>query len=222
MRRFLGVLLFLAAPIGAQAQTQYTVTNSGTTSYLINGVADPTLDLVRGNTYMFNVNATGHPFYIKTVSGTGTTNQWTLGVTGQGVQIGTCNFVVPTSAPNTLFYHCSIHSGMGGTLNITGTTGVPPGTVHPLAWLGPAVPNPASEGTSFTFSIPRSARINFAVFDTRGRAVRALSSGVFPAGEHSARWDGRDREGRLAPSGVYYYRLKIDDQVLGGRLILTH
>lgn len=224
MRRFFGVLLLLVVPIGVQAQTNVAVTNVGTTAYRFNGVAvdNPSMDLLRGSTYIFNVNATGHPFFIKTALVTGTGSQWTLGVTGNGATNSAVTFVVPASAPATLFYHCSIHSGMGGTFNIKDPVGVPPGGIPQLAWLGPAVPNPANEGTSFRFGLPSSARIDFAVFDTRGRGVRVLSSGVFPAGEHSARWDGRDREGRLAPSGVYYYRLKIDDQVLSGRLVLTH
>jgi hypothetical protein len=222
MRRFFGVLLLLAVPIGVRAQTNFTVVNNGLIAYRIDGVDNPALNLIRGNTYVFNVNATGHPFYIKTAFTIGIGDQWTQGVTGQGVQVGPCTFVVPGNAPATLFYHCSVHSGMGGTLNIKDPVDVPPGTVPQLAWLGPAVPNPANEGASFRFGIPRTARVDFSVFDTRGRAVRALSSGVFRAGEHSVRWDGRDRDGRLAPSGVYYYRLKIDVHVLSGRLVLTH
>ena len=225
MRTFLGVLLILAVPVGVQAQTSFTVVNFGTSAYRFNGgtTNNPPQNLERGKTYIFNVNANTHPFYIKTVAGTGTGNQWTQGVTGQGVEIGPCTFVVPANAPATLFYHCSVHSGMGGTLNITDPPlGVPPGGAPVAAWLAPAMPNPSKEGTSFRFGIPRSARVDFSVFDTRGRGVRVLSSGIMSAGDHSVSWDGRDRSGRLAPSGVYYYRLKVEDQALGGRLILTH
>src|ERR1017187_8056276 len=43
------------------------VTNSGFTAYVIDGVSNPDLTFCRGSTYVFSVNATGHPFYIKTV-----------------------------------------------------------------------------------------------------------------------------------------------------------
>jgi hypothetical protein len=200
------------------------VTNSGTTAYRFNGgpVNNPTQELTRGNTYVFNVSATGHPFYIKTALVTGTGSQWTLGVTGQGATNSACTFVVPASAPATLFYHCSVHSGMGGTLNIKDPAGVPGSEIPRTVWLGPAVPNPTNNETSISFTLPRNAWIDFSVFDTRGRAIRVLSRGITPTGPHFARWDGRDREGRLAPSGVYYYRLKVEDQVLSGRLVLTH
>jgi len=46
--------------------TVFNVTNNGSGNYVINGVSNPTLELVRGQTYTFNVSASGHPFWIKT------------------------------------------------------------------------------------------------------------------------------------------------------------
>jgi len=95
-----------------------TVTNQGTTAYVIDGTANPTLTLCRGSTYTFAINAPGHPFYIKTIQGTGTTNAYSGGVTGNGATSGNVTFAVDSAAPNTLFYDCSIHAAMAGTLNI--------------------------------------------------------------------------------------------------------
>jgi hypothetical protein len=221
MRSFLGVLLMLALPLGARAQTNFTVVNNGTTAYKVDGVNNPTLNLLRGNTYNFNVTATGHPFYIKTARTTGTGDQFTSGVTGQGVTSGTCTFVVPSNAPATLFYQCSVHSAMGGTLSITTQVDVPPDGVPQLAWLGPAVPNPSTVGATFRFGLPTGAHVDFSVFDARGRSIQVLTRGVLPPGVHLAIWNGRDRTGTLAPAGVYFYRLKIGNEVLGGRLVVA-
>jgi len=87
-------------------------------TYTINNLANPGLTLQRGLTYTFAVNATGHPFYIKTIQSTGTVNAYNDGVTGNGLQGGTLTFTVPASAPATLFYDCSIHSSMTGTITI--------------------------------------------------------------------------------------------------------
>src|SRR5438093_10405757 len=73
----------------------FSVVNSGTSAYLVDGVANPTLTLNRGETYVFNVNAIGHPFYIKTARVTGSGSQYTSGVTGQGGESGQLTFVVP-------------------------------------------------------------------------------------------------------------------------------
>jgi hypothetical protein len=94
------------------------VVNSAMTAYLVDSVANPTLTFCRGNTYVFSVNATGHPFYVKTVRSNGTTNAFTMGVTGNGTDVGDVTFMVPASAPDTLFYDCSIHAVMGSTIHI--------------------------------------------------------------------------------------------------------
>ena len=50
--------------------------------------------------------------------GTGTTNAFTDGITGNGMVSGALVFTVPTSAPSTLYYNCQFHSGMTGTITI--------------------------------------------------------------------------------------------------------
>ena len=64
------------------------------------------------------MNASGHPFWIKTSAGTGTGNAYNYGVTSNGAQLGVILFTVPMSAPSTLYYNCQYHSAMAGTINI--------------------------------------------------------------------------------------------------------
>jgi len=101
---------------GATGSQTFTVTNNGSSNYIIDGQNNPTLTLVRGFTYSFNVNVSGHPFWIKTSQTTGTSNGAT-GVTNNGAQTGTVTFVVPSNAPATLYYICQYHNGMVGTIN---------------------------------------------------------------------------------------------------------
>lgn len=103
----------------AAGTTSFTVVNSGASSYLMNGSANAALTLQRGQTYTFSITASGHPFYIMSVQGTNTANAYNSGVTGNGTQSGTLTFVVPAGAPNTLYYDCSVHSSMTGTITIT-------------------------------------------------------------------------------------------------------
>ena len=98
------------------------ITNSGIGTYLIDGVSNGTISLVRGNTYNLVIDATGHPFWIRTVAGAyDGNNLYSSGVTNNGTQSGTIVFVVPNNAPNTLYYVCQHHSSMQGTINITGS-----------------------------------------------------------------------------------------------------
>lgn len=101
----------------------FSVVNSGASSYNFTGTtsgSNPTLNLVRGGTYTFDVVATGHPFWIQTSSGGyNAGNVYNTGITNNGIASGSITFVVPQSAPNTLYYYCQFHSSMGGTINIT-------------------------------------------------------------------------------------------------------
>lgn len=98
--------------------TTIPITNSGSVSYIINDAPNPTIQLIRGNTYNLVINASGHPFRIQTVQGTGG-NIYNSGVTNNGIDSGTITFVVPNDAPDTLYYACQHHSSMQGTIEIT-------------------------------------------------------------------------------------------------------
>jgi len=75
---------------------------------------DPTVTIKVRDTVNFNViNAIGHPFYLKTVQGTGTANTIS-GVTNNGTDGGMVSWT-PTQT-GTYYYICSLHGGMVGTI----------------------------------------------------------------------------------------------------------
>ena len=112
--------------------TQFDVVNSGSGGYQFNATGigftqntnNPTIYLNKGQNYRFNVNASGHPFLIKTSPGTGTGNQYINGVENNGAQVGIVTFKVPFDAPNTLYYQCQNHAAMAGTIIIDITPGI--------------------------------------------------------------------------------------------------
>jgi hypothetical protein len=110
---------FAKANTNISSDLTLTVTNSGSGAYLISGASNPTLTLYRGVTYYFSISASGHPFYIQTVSGAYSAgNLYTSGITGAGTQVGTLTFTVPLNAPNNLYYVCQNHSAMNGAFLI--------------------------------------------------------------------------------------------------------
>ena len=99
----------------------WSISASGTADYVFSGPGivagntnDPVLYLYKGFSYTF-INTTGgsHPFAIRVSNGGA---DYTSGVSGS--QTGTQLFIVPMDAPSTLYYQCTIHSGMGNTINI--------------------------------------------------------------------------------------------------------
>ena len=96
--------------------------NTGVNKYYISGVETPTLTFIRGSTYTFTQETstnTGHPIRLsETSNGTHASgSQYTSGWTTTGTpgsSGASSQFIVPADAPNTLYYYCQHHSGMGG------------------------------------------------------------------------------------------------------------
>ena len=85
-------------------------------------------------------------------------------------------------------------------------------------WLASAAPNPAHGPTSIRFAIPREGRVTMGIYDQQGRRVLQLIDGRLPAGEHEARWDGRDASGRQVPSALYFYKMNVDGEKRMGKV----
>jgi hypothetical protein len=109
---------FMTGTINITDAPDFTVTAPSASAYAINGVNNAPLTLTRGRTYRFALNTAGHPFYFKTIQGAGTANAFNTGVTANGMTSGTLVFAVPTNAPSTLFYNCSIHAAMTGVITL--------------------------------------------------------------------------------------------------------
>ena len=59
--------------------------------------------------------------------------------------------------------------------------------------------------SSFYFDVPTpGSKVDFYVFDIRGRRVRTLYSGTPGVGSHRLSWDGRSDSGSPLGSGVYF------------------
>ena len=111
-------------PSGIQSLRKFDVDAPGSAYYRIDGTdvpdspaQNPTLILIRGFTYEFVVNASGHPFWIKTAQTTGTNDAYPA-AGGNGTQSGQIFLTVPMNAPNILYYICQYHSSMTGIINI--------------------------------------------------------------------------------------------------------
>lgn len=153
--------------------TYINITNSGSQSYLIDGVSTGYISLVRGNTYYLVINASGHPFWIQSVSGQYDSNNiYNSGVTYNGAETDTIIFIVPTNAPNTLYYVCQYHSIMTGTINITDAASLTSTTLS-----GFSIPDKTYGDSSFDISAP-TTNSNGAFTYTSSNAGVATISGA--------------------------------------------
>ena len=102
---------------------KWTLGANGTSNYTFDGVGvnagnnyNTPMYLARGCVYEFVNNSGGsHPFQIRVSNGGAA---YSTGVTNNGASSGTIRFEVPMDAPNSLYYQCTAHSGMGGTITV--------------------------------------------------------------------------------------------------------
>ena len=96
--RLLFKLAVLLVPLAAAPAADFTV-RTPTFAFTINNVVSPTLTLVRGRTYTFDVDTICgfHPFRVNSP-----------GVDASSLCFGLLTYVVPTNAAN-YYYDCSVH-----------------------------------------------------------------------------------------------------------------
>jgi subtilisin family serine protease len=84
-----------------------------------------------------------------------------------------------------------------------------------------ALPNPLGGGEArFEYAVPRATEVSLALFDLHGREVAVLAGGPHAAGRHQATWSG-EVDGRPAPSGVYFLRMRAAGISLTRRIVVA-
>ena len=81
-------------------------------------------------------------------------------------------------------------------------------------------PNPFTSWTNISFTVDRTGPVDLSIFDSAGRRVRTLASGLFSGpGRQSVTWEGRREDGRVAPAGVYWVLMRWPSGVDQRRLV---
>ncbi len=81
-------------------------------------------------------------------------------------------------------------------------------------------PNPSDGEAKIQFTLDRDSRVRVTLHDVAGRLVRRLEpKGRFSAGPNDVRWDGRDRNGRVVPAGIYFAVIQAENRMVSTRLL---
>ena len=83
-----------------------------------------------------------------------------------------------------------------------------------------AYPNPFSNHTSISYTLPETMQISLTVYDSRGQKLALLAEGRMAAGRHEARFDAS-----TLAAGIYLYSLQTVDakgriNILNGKLVV--
>lgn len=71
-------------------------------------------------------------------------------------------------------------------------------------------PNPFNPTTTIDFSIEKEGYATIEIYNLNGKKINTLLAENVLSGNHSIAWNGTDDHGNLAPSGVYFCILKIN------------
>ena len=68
-------------------------------------------------------------------------------------------------------------------------------------------PNPFNPSTKIAFELPKASHVTLTIYDVLGREVAENADQKYPAGYNEVTWNGLNRSGEQASSGVYFYRI---------------
>ena len=75
-------------------------------------------------------------------------------------------------------------------------------------------PNPFNPETSIVYSITNNGPVELSIYNIKGQLVKELVNSSMNAGEHNVIWNGEDSAGRKVSSGLYFYKLKYNNQTI--------
>ncbi len=81
-------------------------------------------------------------------------------------------------------------------------------------------PNPFNPVTTVTYYLPESGRVVLGIYDATGRHIVELVDEYQLKGTREIEWDGRDSNGNLLGSGVYFLRLATGKMKVSKKIVL--
>jgi hypothetical protein len=81
--------------------------------------------------------------------------------------------------------------------------------------------NPSRGGCTVEFSLSAPGWARVSVYDAQGRFLRELVQGTLFTGKHRLYWDGKDGDGLLTGSGVYFLRLVTEGRTASAKLVVV-
>ena len=86
--------------------------------------------------------------------------------------------------------------------------------------LNPNYPNPFNPLTMISFEIDEPGKVRVDILNLRGQLVNTLVNKYLTAGEHQIKWDGKTINDSHAGSGLYIYRVSINDKQMSRQMIM--
>jgi hypothetical protein len=81
-------------------------------------------------------------------------------------------------------------------------------------------PNPFNPTTTISYTLQENGPVSVKVYNTQGRLIRTLLEGEGFEGSHQVMWDGRNDRGEFVSSGMYFYKIIANNEIVTERMTL--
>ena len=81
-------------------------------------------------------------------------------------------------------------------------------------------PNPFNPTTTITYTLKQDGPVSVKVYNTQGRLIRTLVNSEATEGTHQVTWNGLNDQGETVSSGLYFYKVVSNGEVLTERMTL--
>ncbi|MBN2412409.1 CotH kinase family protein [candidate division KSB1 bacterium] len=106
---------------------------------------------------------------------------------------------------------------MDANLSLLSNVEAPETNNPPRAFsLGQNYPNPFNPVTWFSYELPENAHVEINIYNIKGQQVARLTDGLKPAGSYTMEFDARH-----LPSGIYFYKLRVNAFVATRKMLLV-
>ncbi len=141
-------------------------------------------------------------------------------VTFQDLAVGTPVVVITDNNATGTTEALQVQEAVPG--QVTGITDQQPVTVVSEFILEQNYPNPFNPSTTIPLRIAGTEwhQVQLIIYNALGQQVAVLFNGALQGGSYQFTWNGRNQANRPVPSGIYFYQLRVDQQVVATRKMI--
>jgi len=86
-------------------------------------------------------------------------------------------------------------------------------------------PNPVlsrhiTGGVTFEFELFKTKNVSLDIYDILGRHVKHIEKSGMPPGSHRLLWNKTDKNNKTVGSGLFLYRMRVDNETIKGKLLI--
>lgn len=81
-------------------------------------------------------------------------------------------------------------------------------------------PNPFNPSTNISFQLQKASDVELTIFNSKGQVVKYLIDSILSEGTFTIEWNGKDNDENICSSGIYFIKMKADEEQSIKKLLL--